>query len=79
MRALLKSVRAAGGAPGFLLKTGTSDMNVVGPAWHCPILAYGPGDSSLDHTPDEHVDLAEYLRAIDVLAGALQQLGATLG
>jgi LysW-gamma-L-lysine carboxypeptidase len=79
VRALLKSVRAAGGAPGFLLKTGTSDMNVVGPAWRCPILAYGPGDSTLDHTPDEHVDLAEYLRAIDVLAGALQQLGATLG
>jgi LysW-gamma-L-lysine carboxypeptidase len=78
VRAFLKSVRAAGGTPGFLLKTGTSDMNVVGPTWRCPILAYGPGDSSLDHTPDEHVDLAEYLRAIDVLAQALQQLGATL-
>ena len=79
VRAFLKSVRAAGGTPGFLLKTGTSDMNVVGPAWRCPILAYGPGDSSLDHTPDEHVDVAEYLRAIDVLAGALQQLSETLG
>ncbi|MEP7190354.1 MAG: [LysW]-lysine hydrolase [Roseiflexaceae bacterium] len=78
VRAFLKSVRAADGTPGFLLKTGTSDMNVVGPIWRCPILAYGPGDSSLDHTPDEHVDLAEYLRAIDVLAGTLQQLGATL-
>jgi LysW-gamma-L-lysine carboxypeptidase len=76
VRAFLKSVRAAGGIPGFLLKTGTSDMNVVGPAWRCPILAYGPGDSSLDHTPNEHVDVAEYLRAIDVLAGALQQLSA---
>ena len=21
-------------------------MNVVGPAWGCPILAYGPGDSA---------------------------------
>jgi [amino group carrier protein]-lysine/ornithine hydrolase len=79
VRAFLKSVRAAGGTPGFLLKTGTSDMNVVGPAWRCPILAYGPGDSSLDHTPDEHIELAEYLRAIDVLAGALQQLSDTLG
>jgi LysW-gamma-L-lysine carboxypeptidase len=78
VRAFLKSVRAAGGTPGFLLKTGTSDMNVVGPVWRCPILAYGPGDSALDHTPDEHVELAEYLRAIDVLAGALQQLGDTL-
>ncbi|HEX9370112.1 MAG TPA: [LysW]-lysine hydrolase [Roseiflexaceae bacterium] len=74
VRAFLKGVRAAGGTPGFLLKTGTSDMNVVGPAWRCPILAYGPGDSSLDHTPDEHVEIAEYLRAIDVLETALRQL-----
>jgi len=72
VRAFLKGVRAAGGTPGFLLKTGTSDMNVVGPAWRCPILAYGPGDSSLDHTPEEHVQVAEYLRAIDVLEHALR-------
>jgi len=57
-----------------LLKTGTSDMNVVGPAWGCPLLAYGPGDSGLDHTPDEHIEIAEYLRAIDVLETALAQM-----
>jgi [amino group carrier protein]-lysine/ornithine hydrolase len=74
VRAFLKGVRGAGGNPGFLLKTGTSDMNVVGPAWNCPILAYGPGDSSLDHTPHEHVEIAEYERAIDVLEAALAQL-----
>jgi LysW-gamma-L-lysine carboxypeptidase len=74
VRGFLKGVRAAGGTPGFLLKTGTSDMNVVGPAWRCPILAYGPGDSSLDHTPDEHVVIDEYLRAIDVLEVALREL-----
>jgi LysW-gamma-L-lysine carboxypeptidase len=74
VRALLKGVRTAGGTPGFLLKTGTSDMNVVGPVWRCPILAYGPGDSSLDHTPDEHVDVAEFLRSIDVLEAALRQM-----
>jgi [amino group carrier protein]-lysine/ornithine hydrolase len=79
VRGFLKGVRAAGGAPGFLLKTGTSDMNVVGPAWRCPILAYGPGDSSLDHTPDEHVMIAEYLRAIDVLEVALIELMRTVG
>jgi [amino group carrier protein]-lysine/ornithine hydrolase len=76
VRAMLKGVRVAGGTPGFLLKTGTSDMNVVGPAWRCPILAYGPGDSSLDHTPDEHVEVAEYLRAIDVLELALRQMAS---
>ena len=74
VRAMLKGVRAAGGTPGFLFKTGTSDMNVVGPAWGCPILAYGPGDSDLDHTPQEHIVIAEYLRAIDVLSTALRSL-----
>jgi LysW-gamma-L-lysine carboxypeptidase len=72
-RAFLAGIRRAGGKPGYLLKTGTSDMNVVGPAWNCPILAYGPGDSSLDHTPEEHIELAEYLRAIEVLEGVLAQ------
>ena len=57
---------------GFVLKTGTSDMNVVGPAWGCPILAYGPGDSNLDHTPHEHVPLEDYWRAVLVLEGAIQ-------
>ncbi|NOK60835.1 MAG: [LysW]-lysine hydrolase [Chloroflexi bacterium AL-W] len=74
VRAFLKGVRSAGGKPGFLVKTGTSDMNVVGPVWNCPILAYGPGDSHLDHTPDEHIELAEYLQAIRVLEVALERL-----
>ena len=76
VRTFLRAIRANGGTPGFLLKTGTSDMNVVGPAWRCPILAYGPGDSALDHTPDEHIVIAEYLRAIDILSLALRGLAA---
>jgi len=74
VRALLRAIRAEGGRPRFKLKTGTSDMNVVGPAWGCPIVAYGPGDSSLDHTPDEHIDLNEFGRGINVLARALETL-----
>ena len=75
VRAFLSAIRAAGGTPRFVVKTGTADMNVVGPHWpDTPILAYGPGDSSLDHTPDEHIDLNEYLRAIEVLTGVLEQL-----
>ena len=73
-RLFRRAIRAAGGVPRFLYKTGTSDMNVVGPRWNCPILAYGPGDSALDHTPDEHIDLDEYLRAIDVLSAVLESL-----
>ena len=74
VRTFLSAIRAEEGAPAFAMKTGTSDMNVVGPVWQCPILAYGPGDSSLDHTPDEHISLAEYGRAIAVLERALPLL-----
>ena len=50
-------------------------MNVIGPRWKRPIVAYGPGDSSLDHTPEEHLDLEEYLAAIRVLERVLERLG----
>ncbi len=75
-RAFIRAIRDAGGHPAFKVKTGTSDMNVVGPAWRCPIVAYGPGDSHLDHTPNEHIDLQEYGRAIDVLVKALHYWSA---
>lgn len=76
VRAFVRALRAEGVAPGFKLKTGTSDMNVVGPVWKCPILAYGPGDASLDHTPGEHILLSEYRRSIAVLERALADLVA---
>jgi LysW-gamma-L-lysine carboxypeptidase len=57
---------------GFVLKTGTSDMNVVAPVWKCPVVAYGPGDSSLDHTPNEHLELDEYWKAVNVLEQTLR-------
>ncbi|HHX64940.1 MAG TPA: [LysW]-lysine hydrolase [Chloroflexi bacterium] len=76
--AFLAAIRAEGGQPAFVNKTGTSDMNVIAAHWDCPIVAYGPGDSSLDHTPDEHIDLDEYLRAIRVLTRVLQRLGTQI-
>lgn len=74
VRAFLRAIRAAGGNPKFKVKTGTSDMNVVAPVWRCPIVAYGPGDSSLDHTPQEHIVIDEYFRSIDVLENVLASL-----
>jgi LysW-gamma-L-lysine carboxypeptidase len=73
VRAFLGAVRDAGGDPGFVVKTGTSDMNVVGPVWRCPIVAYGPGDSALDHTPEEHVELAEWRKGVTVLADLVRR------
>jgi len=73
-RALTRAIRHHGQQPGFVLKTGTADMNIVGPRWGCPVVAYGPGDAALDHTPDEHIVLDEYLSSIRVLETALAEL-----
>lgn len=73
-RVLRGAIREQGGTPAFVHKTGTSDMNIVGRVWNCPIAAYGPGDSALDHTPEERIDLDEYLRAVRVLSAALERL-----
>lgn len=70
-RAFNRALREMGEQPHFKLKTGTSDMNVVGPLWNCPVVAYGPGDSRLDHTPDEHIVIDEYQKAVEVLKRAL--------
>ena len=46
--------------------------------WDAPLVTYGPGDSSLDHTPAEHLCLAEYERAIRVLQQALGEVEKTV-
>ncbi len=73
--AFLSAIRQEGGDPRFVVKTGTCDLNVLHAAWpDTPALVYGPGDSSLDHTPRERIDLEEYARAIRVLHSALENL-----
>lgn len=76
VRSLTTAIRAEGLTPRFVLKTGTSDMNVVAPVWRCPIAAYGAGDSHLDHTPQEHVVVEDYLRSIRVLRRIIEGLSS---
>jgi LysW-gamma-L-lysine carboxypeptidase len=74
VRGMLAAIRAQGAQPGFVLKGGTSDMNTVGERWSCPIIAYGPGDSDLDHTPHEHLELAEYAQSVATLRHLIEHL-----
>jgi len=74
VRAVLAGIRGEGGTPAFVYKTGTADLNIVAPVWGCPALVYGPGDSALDHTPDEKIELGEYEKAVRVLTSALRTL-----
>ncbi|HUK49878.1 MAG TPA: M20/M25/M40 family metallo-hydrolase [Terriglobales bacterium] len=55
----------------FVRKTGTSDINLFARTQDAPMLAYGPGDSSLDHTDDEHVSITEYLNSIEIYSAVL--------
>ncbi len=74
VRTFLKGIRSQGGEPRFVYKTGTADLNVVAPLWRCPAVVYGPGDSAFDHTPEEHILLAEYAKAVSVLSHVLCSL-----
>ncbi len=73
-RAFRAAIRRRGGEPRLLRKTGTADMNVYAQQWDCPMVTYGPGDSDLDHAPNEHIVLDEFDRAVAVLETATERL-----
>jgi LysW-gamma-L-lysine carboxypeptidase len=73
-RAFRAVIRQFDGEPRLLRKTGTSDMNLFARDWDCPMVTYGPGDSDLDHAPNEHLELAEFDRAVDVLVAVCERL-----
>ena len=79
VKAFLPAIRAEGGEPVFKVKTGTADMNTFAKAFpETPIVSYGPGDSNLDHTPEEHLDLDELEKTVKVLTNVLLKLDENL-
>ncbi|QTX32453.1 M20/M25/M40 family metallo-hydrolase [Aminithiophilus ramosus] len=70
-RALTSGVRTLGARPALLVKGGTADFNLAA-AWNCPLAAYGPGDSRLDHSDEEHLSLDELDRSVAVLRAGLE-------
>lgn len=58
----------------YLKKRGTSDMNTLAVSWNSiPMVAYGPGDSSLDHTSEEFVKNSEILNTRQVLKDSIDK------
>ena len=49
-------------------------MNILGKAMNLPIVTYGPGDSHLDHTLEENIEVKEYLDAISVYKETILKL-----
>ncbi|MFG2819358.1 M20/M25/M40 family metallo-hydrolase [Kitasatospora sp. NPDC048365] len=60
--------------PTYVVKKGTSDMNTLATTWRdVPMVAYGPGDSALDHTDVEHLTAEDHRLARTVLADAVRR------
>lgn len=77
VRAFSWAVRKVRHRPAVLLrKTGTGDMNLFGRALKIPAVTYGPGNSHLDHTSNENIDVQEYLDSIQVYREAVKRLGS---
>ncbi len=75
VRAISWSIRKVRHKPATLLrKTGTGDMNMLSRAMRIPIVTYGPGNSHLDHTSNENIDIQEYLDSIQVYQEAILRL-----
>jgi acetylornithine deacetylase len=67
VKAFVRSFAKQGKSIHYIKKRGTSDMNTLATTWQSvPMVAYGPGDSSLDHTNEEylHNDEVETTRTI---------------
>jgi acetylornithine deacetylase len=56
-----------------IIKKGTSDMNTLATSWvNIPMVAYGPGDSSLDHTDREELNFDEVRVSRELLYRAVE-------
>ncbi|HII67881.1 MULTISPECIES: [LysW]-lysine hydrolase [Thermococcus] len=74
VRTFVRAIRKEGIKPRLKKKSGTADMNILAPKFKVDAVAYGPGDSKLDHTPYERLNLEKYLKAIEILKTALEEL-----
>ncbi len=62
--------------PIFTHKTGTGDMNTLAERMKIPCVTYGPGDSKLEHTDGEYVEVGDYLDSIRVLRAVFREFKA---
>lgn len=74
-RSLIRSILRVGLKPKVVMKTGTSDMNVMYRI-SSDIAAYGPGDSLLAHTTLEKISIRDVLTAAEVYKNCIVELAS---
>ncbi len=72
VRGMVCAIRGQKIIPRYLKKSGSADMNLTMAAG-IPTIAYGPGDSKLDHTGKEYLAWLDYEKAIVVLKSFLKE------
>ena len=78
VEAFKKAIRKiTGKEPILRRKTASCDANLFVAERKTPTVVYGPGNSKLDHAPNENISIPEYLQAIKVLEEVLQELTST--
>ncbi|MBI5222890.1 M20/M25/M40 family metallo-hydrolase [Candidatus Micrarchaeota archaeon] len=75
VRRMVGAARSQKITPRYLRKSGSADMNITMDA-KIPTIAYGPGDSKLDHTDREYLRWSDYELAILVLKDLIKQTAA---
>jgi len=60
--------------PRIVLKTGSSDMNYYANKFGSNCISYGPGDPKYEHAEIEMISIKEYLKAIEIISDALNNL-----
>ncbi|WP_426445876.1 M20/M25/M40 family metallo-hydrolase [Paenibacillus sp. S-38] len=74
VKSFVRSFAKEGRTVHYIKKRGTSDMNTLATTWEgVPMVAYGPGDSSLDHTNREYLHFAEVLSSRAILREAVNE------
>jgi LysW-gamma-L-lysine carboxypeptidase len=78
VRSLIRAISRVGMKPEVVIKTGTSDMNLLYGSVSNNIAAYGPGRSELSHTDYEEILYWEFEKGIRVYSEAIRILLADI-